>query len=228
MTILVPFIGEIPMPTLLELSAILFTAVCIFLAGRNSVHTWWTGIVACIFYGFVFYDAKLYADMVLQGFFIGTGILGWKMWNADIDKRPQKYMSSAQFAAAVIFGAFVTGLYSLALYYYTDAAAPLWDSAILAFSVIAQLLLMSRYVHTWPMWVIVNIISVPLYWSRDLHLSAVLYSVFLVHAIWATYYWLKLNKGSAGAYVAPQTVTNMDRFADQRISFSKSSGGAAQ
>ncbi len=51
-----------------EVSANLLNAVSILLAGRNSIHTWWTGIVSCLLFGVVFLGARLYADVTLQGF----------------------------------------------------------------------------------------------------------------------------------------------------------------
>lgn len=45
--------------TPLEFAANFMTLVCIFLAGRNNVHTWWTGIVACILFGALCLDLRL-------------------------------------------------------------------------------------------------------------------------------------------------------------------------
>jgi len=44
-----------------------------------GVHTWWSGIIGCALFAWVFYEARLYADVTLQGFFILTSIYGW--WN---------------------------------------------------------------------------------------------------------------------------------------------------
>ena len=64
----------------LEISANVMTTVAILLAGRNSIHTWWTGIVGCLLFCFLFYQSLLYADVVLQMFFIVTSMVGWWGW----------------------------------------------------------------------------------------------------------------------------------------------------
>ena len=64
----------------LEISANLITTASILLAGRNSIHTWWTGIIGCVLFGVLFYDARLYADVALQVFFLATSISGWWAW----------------------------------------------------------------------------------------------------------------------------------------------------
>jgi nicotinamide mononucleotide transporter len=65
---------------MLEIAANSVTALAIFLAGRNSIHTWWLGIIGCGLFGALFYDSQLYADFTLQGFFIITSIIGWYRW----------------------------------------------------------------------------------------------------------------------------------------------------
>lgn len=184
--------------TPLELFANLATVICIFLAGRNSIHTWWTGIIACVLFGWLFYDAKLYADVTLQVFFVATGIIGWVKWAnrstiaAVTEENRRTYVGGLLMWGGV--AVIVAGIYGTILHYFTDAYAPFVDSAVLAFSVLGQILLMRRDLATWPVWVIVNTLSVPLYLSRELYLTAGLYAVFWVHAIYATFHWYNLQR----------------------------------
>jgi nicotinamide mononucleotide transporter len=57
------------------------------------------------------------------------------------------------------------------------------------FSVIAQVLLMGRRIENWPVWLLVNTISVPLYASRGLYLTAVLYAAYWINALVAWRHW---------------------------------------
>jgi nicotinamide mononucleotide transporter len=66
------------------------------------------------------------------------------------------------------------------------------DSTVLAFSVLAQLLLMRRKYETWWFWLLVNTISIPLYVSRGLVLTAVLFAAFWVNAAVAMVRWRRL------------------------------------
>lgn len=176
--------------TPLEFWANITTVLCIFLAGRNSVHTWWTGIIACGLFGWLFYDAKLYADVLLQVFFVATSIVGWWNWNkfGQVDT-PITDVKRAKMVQYVLAAIAFAGMYGAMLNYFTDAWSPWVDSMNLSISILAQLLLMSRKVENWPAWVVVNAISVPLYFSRELYLTAGLYAVFFLHAIWAWRQW---------------------------------------
>lgn len=184
----------------LEIAANAFTAACIVLAGRNNVHTWWTGIVGCSLFGLVFYETKLYADAVLQVLFIASGVAGWIHWvrgkggPRDLPVRWTPPARMAAFAAAAIAFALAQ---AWLLARYTDAAAPLADSFVFGFSVLAQLLLMGRRVENWAVWIVVNTIAVPLFASRELYLTAALYAFYWVNAVVSLLHWRRLARGEA-------------------------------
>lgn len=186
------------MSTVSEIAANVFSAVCIILAGRNNVHTWWTGIVGCVLFGWVFYHAQLYADVTLQVFFVVTGVVGWWNWrNGDAGKElPVKRSGPGLIVSGLGLGILVTAGYAFLLHRFTDAFAPVPDSAVLAFSVLGQLLLMGRRVESWWCWLLVNTISVPLYFARELYVTAALYVVFWVNAAVSIRHWNRLAQGN--------------------------------
>ena len=130
----------------LEIVANGVAAASILLAGRNSVLTWWTGILGCTLFAVVFLQAKLYADVVLQLFFVATSALGWRQWlrgghcgSLVVSRAPPKipaWSATVGTATALGYGALLQG--------FPDAYAPFIDSVVLVFSVLAQLLRMQR------------------------------------------------------------------------------------
>lgn len=175
----------------LEIAANIVTATAIFLAGRNSVHTWWLGIIGCTLFGVLFYGAKLYADVTLQVFFVATGLIGWYQWAGGKNKEalPITRTHVPTLIGSVVIGIIVGGIYAMLLYHFTDAYAPGWDTVLLVGSVIGQILLMNRKIENWGFWLLVNTVAVPLFFSRGLYLTAVLYSAYWVHAIIAYRKW---------------------------------------
>ncbi len=75
------------------------------------------------------------------------------------------------------------------LHAWTDAYAPFLDSLVLSFSVVAQLLLMRRRLETWPVWLLVNTLAVPLFASRGLFVTAGLYAAYWINALVAWRHW---------------------------------------
>lgn len=180
--------------TTLEIAANAATAVSILLAGRNSVHTWWTGIVGAVLFALLFRSAQLYADATLQIFFVITSAIGWRLWLRGDRGRPLAITRTrpAHLGLALAAGLVVMLGYGALLHRFTDAYAPFSDSAVLALSVIAQLLLMRRKLETWPFWLAVNTVAVPLFASRGLHLTAVLYGAYWINALVAWRAWRRL------------------------------------
>ena len=186
-----------------ELAANALNATSIALAGRDSVHTWWTGILGCLAFAWVFYTRQLYADVTLQCFFVATSAAGWWNWVRGNRGAPLAVRHAPARVMAVLLpaAALVAVGYGWLLRRYTDAYAPFLDSVVLAFSVLGQFLLMGRRVESWWCWLLVNSIAVPLYASRGLYLTAVLYAAFWVNAVVALRHWwrLALDVPHAGA-----------------------------
>jgi nicotinamide mononucleotide transporter len=176
---------------LLEIAANGMTTISILLAGRNSVHTWWTGITGCILFALLFFETSLYADVVLQLFFVVTSALGWWQWMKGAQGEALAVSRAAfrKLAWTIPGGVLATAGYGALLHFFTNAYAPFVDSAILVFSVIAQLLLMQRRLETWAFWLLVNTIAVPLYASRGLYLTAFLYAGYWINAVISWRWW---------------------------------------
>lgn len=187
--------------TPLEIAANALTGASILLAGRNSVHTWWTGIVGCSLFALVFLESRLYADVLLQGFFVGTSVAGWWQWRHGRGGAalPVTDLPTARLFWQVAAGALGAMGYGLLLHRFTDAYAPFLDSTVLAFSIVAQLLMMRRRVQNWPFWLIVNSIAVPLYASRGLQLTAALYTVYWINALVSWRHWRRLRAATGTA-----------------------------
>lgn len=177
----------------LEWAANGVVTISILLAGRNSWHTWWTGILGCMLFGALFYQAQLFADVVLQIFFIAASCIGWWQWKYGAAGKPRAISFSRKLLIVQLVPAGIVCaiLYGYLLHRFTSAFAPFVDSMILVFSVIAQILLMRRHVECWWFWLLVNTIAVPLYFSRELYVTSVLYACYWVNALIALNYWGK-------------------------------------
>jgi nicotinamide mononucleotide transporter len=189
----------------LELAANVFTAAAIVLAGRNNVHTWWTGVVGCALFGVLFAQSRLYADVALQVFFVLTSLLGWWKWlhGRQGEPLPVSHAGMASMLWIVPLGAAATAAYGAMLHHFTNAYAPFVDSAVLVFSIVGQLLMMQRRVENWGFWLLVNTIATPLYFSRGLHLTAVLYAGFWINALVSWRSWHRLAAPPTLQHIRP-------------------------
>ncbi len=194
--------------TALEVAANAVTTLSIWLAARNSRHTWSTGVVGGVLFGVQFFRAQLYADATLQAFFLVTSVVGWWQWahahaGAARAERPVTRARATTLAWMALAAAAVTLGYGALLHRFTDAYAPYVDSAVLALSVVAQCLLMQRQIESWVFWIAVNTLSVPLYASRGLELTAVLYAAYWFNAWYGWWRWRRQMRASAAAPATP-------------------------
>ncbi|WP_019675809.1 nicotinamide riboside transporter PnuC [Arsukibacterium perlucidum] len=185
------------LPHLLSLAALEYAAngfylLAVLLAARNSIHTWWLGIIGCSLFSVLFFQVQLYAESMLMLFFIATNFIGWYQWG-----RPGgiKQVSSSRIGRLVLYTGIalaVTAVHGFMLHNLTNAYAPYVDSAILMFSLIAQFLLMNRKLETWWFWLLVNTIAIPLYISRELYVTAIVYCGFWFNAWYGLYLWRRI------------------------------------
>lgn len=186
----------------LEIAANVVMTLSIVLAGRNSLHSWWLGMLGCLLFAWLFYSVGLFADVALQVFFIVTCAIGWLQWRRGAGGAPLAIgrVSARALARMVAAGVLATAAYGALLHAFTRAYAPFVDSSVLVFSMIAQLLLMGRRLETWAFWLLVNTIAVPLYASRGLRLTALLYGAYWINALVSWAWWrIQLRREAAAA-----------------------------
>ena len=79
-----------------------------------------------------------------------------------------------------------------------NGAAPFWDSLTTVLSLAAQYLLCRKRFENWFFWIAADVVYVPLYLSRHLPLTAVLYAVFLAMCLVGVREWHRsMRKGAA-------------------------------
>jgi nicotinamide mononucleotide transporter len=173
--------------------------VNIILIVRRSVWNYMFGLLMVSLYFFVFLEARLYSDALLQIFFFVVQIYGWWHWarvEAEAGEVTVERLSTRQrlvWSAMTILA--VLGWGSL-MRTYTDASYPIWDASVAALSVVAQLLMSRRYVENWILWILVDLLSIGLYAAKELWLTTGLYTIFLLLAVYGFVQWLRAPRGS--------------------------------
>jgi nicotinamide mononucleotide transporter len=172
-----------------ELLGFVTGIACVALAVAQRIETFPIGIANNVFFIVLFVDARLYADAGLQVVYIVLGVMGWIAW-ANL-KGQTVHVRRAGFG--LLAGTTVAvGLATLVLVPVLRAAhgaAPGWDALTTSMSLGAQLLLNLKRLETWYVWIVVDVIYVPLYLSRDLNLTALVYVVFLALCVMGWRQW---------------------------------------
>ena len=184
---------------MIELIAALITVASIFLATRENVAYYPTGIVSVVAYAWIYFAAKLYAEAGLQIVWLALLIYGWWAWlyggrahtELPVTRTPRR-----GWIAVLVSGVVMTALIVTIQRNYTDNPAPFVDSSIAAWSIVAQWMTARKWLENWLFWIVVNAIAVPLYITRALWPTAGLYAILLILAMEG---WRKWRSSLASA-----------------------------
>jgi nicotinamide mononucleotide transporter len=176
----------------IEVAAALLGVINVLLVVRRSVWNYPFGIAMVALYFFVFWDAKLYSDALLQIFFLLIQFYGWWAWlhAAQVDHGVAvgwlQSGSRLKWAVATVAAILVWGF---GMARFTDAVAPMADATIAGLSVSAQILQSLRKVESWVLWVTVDALAVGLFAWRGLAVTSGLYALFFVLAVIGLIEW---------------------------------------
>jgi nicotinamide mononucleotide transporter len=176
----------------LEWIAAALGIVTVLLVVRRSIWNYPFALAMVSLYFFVFFEAKLYSDALLQIFFFAINCYGWWAWS----RAPQvddgvavEGMEPRARTGWVVGTAVAALLLGTVMARFTDAAAPYPDAAIAAMSVSAQILQSLRRFESWIFWVVVDVLAIGVYASRGLYPTSALYAVFLILAVGGLLAW---------------------------------------
>lgn len=184
----------------IELIGAIISAWAVWLTARRKPWCWPVGLLSVLAYTWIFVDARLYSDALLQLAFAVLIIYGWQRWlrNLGEDGRVQVApLPPGQASLHVAIG--VAGALALgfAMHRYTDASLPWLDAALTSFSLVAQWWQGRRHVAAWWLWIVVDVIYVGEYIYKSLLITSVLYAGFIVLAVIGLREWQRAGHGDA-------------------------------
>lgn len=195
---------------LAQTSAIEWIAVCfgvaeVLLAKRNKIWLYPAGIISVVLSMYLLLNVKLYAETVLNLYYLVMSIYGWMAWNkkGSIRITSITWSTRRELRTAVAITTFGLGLVYLLLKYYTDSDVPLWDAFIASTAWAGMWLLTRRKVENWVFLNISNFFAIPILIHKELFVFALL-TVFLFGVAISGYFdWrkkaqkLKISKNSS-------------------------------
>lgn len=184
----------------LEWTAAALGVMCVGLLVRRSLWNYPFAIASVVLLGWVFLQARLYSDALLQCFFVAINLYGWINWSRSRAGAGQVVVERLGWPARLgwmIGGAAVAAGWGAAMHRFTDAAYPWWDGAVAIASVAGQLLLARRLVENWWVWIAVDCAAVPLYAAKGLWAAAGLYVIYLGLSVWGLVDWHRLARSRA-------------------------------
>jgi nicotinamide mononucleotide transporter len=164
------------------------------LAVAQRVETFPVGIAGNVFFFVLFVDVGLYADAGLQIVFLVLSAMGWWAWLRLGPNRTELEVSDASVRVLVLTAAGIAAatLVLVPILRAAHGSAPFLDALTTSLSLGAQLLLNLKKLQHWYVWMLADVIYVPLYLDRGLYLTAIVYTVFFGMCIAGLLHWRRL------------------------------------
>lgn len=188
------FYTQLQQTTVIEAVAVVFAMISVVLANMNNVWLYPTGIVSTIIYVWIMAKVGLYAESLLNLYYLVMSIYGWIQWHkghendnpASISHNTAKdWMITT---CICIIGWIV--LYTV-LSNYTDSTVPMLDAIISATAWAGMWLLAKHKVENWILLNISNAIAIPLYIYKGIPFTAFLTLFLFIVAIFGYFRWKK-------------------------------------
>jgi nicotinamide mononucleotide transporter len=180
-----------------EVLGFLTGAICVYYVVKQHILNWPIGILNNVLWIILFASAGLFADSMLQVFFIVLAIVGWWNWlhggpNKNI--LPVSRTSKKEWFLLSLVGIAGTVIMYYLLKDYMGSTVPIWDGLTTSLSIIATWGQIKKKIESWYLWMIADIIYIPLYQYKHLTLTAILYVGFFALCVWGLIDWIKSEK----------------------------------
>lgn len=179
--------------TLVEVIGFVSGAICVWLVGRQNPWNWPIGLIQVIAYLLLFWTAGLFADALLQVVYLVLGLWGWWNWVRGRDPGRDLHVrgtTASEWRWLTLAGVLGTAVLLLWLTRFTSSTVPVADATTTALSLLATYGQARKLLESWWLWIAADVIYIPLYLSKGLGLTAVLYSIFLALCVVVLRRWL--------------------------------------
>ncbi|MDB4874765.1 MAG: hypothetical protein JWM41_1211 [Gemmatimonadetes bacterium] len=176
----------------LELFAVIFGVVSVFLSVRQNIWSWPTALVNVALYFWLFYRSGLYSDMGLQAVYFALSLYGWYEWLYGGKGHTPLRVSRASPRLWITLGAIGVAVWAI-LGQITSrlpgVALPYFDAATTTVSLIAQYMMTRKILENWALWIGVDVLYVGMFIYKGLYLTAANYAIYLALAVMGHVAW---------------------------------------
>ncbi len=193
---------------ILEFVVFVFGIISVWYAGKENILVYPTGLIATVIAVYLLFLAGYLGEVVLNAYYSVMSLYGWYNWSkVDVNKQSLKISRTNTrekkigvliflVTVAVVYGVYRVFDYDIHPENYID----MLTSGIFFTGMYFMAL---KKIENWTLWIIGDIISIPLYAYRGLGILSVQFIIFTVLAIHAYLEWRtilereKLNKSSS-------------------------------
>ena len=152
------------------------------------------GLISVSIYVYLSFIYGIYADMGINIYYVLMSIYGWYRWLQPSESGAAKEItrnSGKEWLLSIVLFLLSWVILFVILQRFTDSEIPLWDSLTTSLAIVGMWLMAEKKVEHWLFWIATDLLSIPLYYYKNLLLTS---GQFFVFTILAVIGWLQWNK----------------------------------
>lgn len=169
----------------IEVLAVIFGLAYLFFLIQQNVICWIFGIIGSLLSIYLFYDSRLYSEAILYSYYVLMGGYGFYMWRRKSEDQSSLLLviSELKWLYHIVFllvGSILAWVMAWFFDTYTNADKPYLDAFTTIFSFLATYLEARKVVSAWLYWIVLNGVTVLLYFGKGLDVYAGLSVVYFI------------------------------------------------
>ena len=171
---------------------------CVVLCAKGKRSQYFWGFFNILGYIIVAWIHKYYGEVMLNAiYYLPLQFIGYYVWTKNIDEKQNEVKGKKLNIKYSVILLILTGL-GIILYQFLlnhlGGTHPLLDSASTVISITANLLMVLRYREQWLLWIVIDIITVVMWWNVKGYIMVTMWAVYLINAFYGYYNWSKIAK----------------------------------
>jgi nicotinamide mononucleotide transporter len=182
---------------ILEIIVFIFGILSVWFAIKENILVYPTGLIATIITTYLLFQANYLGDMMINLYFSVLSIYGWAKWSKQTNENENLIISRTNKIQKIIgFSLFLITIFVVfGIYIYFDYEIKFdnyFDIFTSGIFFTAMWFMAIKKIENWTLWIIGDIIVVPLYAYRGLGMLSLQYLIFTILAISAYLQWKKI------------------------------------
>ena len=181
----------------LEFLAFWFGIISVVFAKKQNILVYPTGIICTLITMYLMYKVSLLGHILVNLLYTIISLFGWWNWsrreNNDLVVKVSKFTSNDFTKSLLIFFIIVFVAYFAHDFFATNFEGQIKELDILTSGIFvtAMWLMANKKLENWILWIIGNVITIPLYLSSDKIILSIQYVIFTILAVQAYIEWKK-------------------------------------
>ncbi len=178
----------------LELTAVFMGLISVWLAKKNNIGVFPTGIISTTIFIYLLWKWGLLGDMIINFYYTLMSLYGWYLWtrkNENQDTNPISWMQRKEKIWA--FFLFLGTLFFVGFIYNFFGNFTSWTAYVDTFTTglffVGMWLMAKRKIENWIFWIVGDLVSVPLYFCKGYSFTGIQYFIFTIIAVFGFLEW---------------------------------------